>query len=68
MQSEKDSKFPLIIDQGRNQMFSAKLDCFSANSENVQHDGVKDCNRWSSESRKILSFHEKLELMKLGKF
>ena len=42
MQGEKDSKFPLIVDQGRNKMFSAKLDCCYANSKISQHDGVKD--------------------------
>ena len=48
VQGEKDSKFPLIVDQGRNKMFSTKLDCCSANSEILQHDSVKDNNRWSS--------------------
>ena len=68
MQGEKNSKFPLIIDQCRNMMFTTKLDCCSASSEKVQHDSVKDNNVWSMESRKKLSFHEKLQLMKLGKF
>lgn len=68
VQGEKDSKFPLIIDQGRNKMFSTKLDCCSANLEILQHDGVKDSNRWSSKSRKILTFYEKLQMMKLGNF
>ena len=68
VKGEKDSKFPLIIDQGRNKISSTKLDFYSENSENVQHEGVKDNNKWSSTSRKNLPFHEKLQLMKLGKF
>ena len=68
VQDEKDSKFPLIVEKGRKKMLSTKLDCCSANSEKLQHDSVKDSNRWSSESRKILTFYEKIQMMKLGKF
>lgn len=68
MQGEKDSKFPMIFDQSRNKMFSAKLDCCFANSEILQHDGVKDNDRWSSELRKNFTFYEKHKMMKLGKF
>ena len=68
MQGESNFQFPLKIEQCRNNMFTAKLSCFSASFENVQHDKVKVSNDWSTESRKILSFHEKLQLMKSGKF
>ena len=36
MQGESNFKFPLIIDQFRNKMFTTKLDCCIASSENVQ--------------------------------
>ena len=68
MQGEKESKFPLVVDHGRKNMFSENLDCCSANSEILQRDGVKDNNRWLLESRKILNFYENLQIMKLGKF
>ena len=67
MQGESNFQFPLIIDQCRKNMFTAKLSC-SASFENVQHDNVKVSNGWSMESRKNSSFHEKLQLMKSGKF
>ena len=68
MHGESNFKFPLIIDQCRNMMFSTNLSFFSDSSVNVQHDNVKVSNAWSAESRKKLLFHEKLQLMKLGKF
>ena len=68
MQGESNFKFPLIIKKCRNMMFTTNLSCGTAIWENVQHDNVKNRNGWSMESRKNLSFHEKLQLMKLGKF
>ena len=68
IQGESNFQFPLIIEQCRNNMFTAKLSCCSASFENVQHDKVKVNNGWSMESRKNLSFQEKLQLMKSGKF
>ena len=47
MQGEKVSKLPLIVDQGRNKMVSAKIDFCSTNSEILQHDGVSDSKRRS---------------------
>ena len=35
MQGENNSKFPLIIEQCRNRIFTTKLDFYSASSENV---------------------------------
>ena len=46
MQGESNFQFPLIIDQSRNNMFTAKLSFCSASFENVQHDNVKVNNSW----------------------
>ena len=68
MKGESNFQFPLIIDQCRNNMFTTKLSfCFSS-FKNVQHNNVKVSNIWSMASRKNLSFQEKLQLMKSGKF
>ena len=41
MQGESNFKFPLIIDQCRNKMFTTNLSFYSASSVNVQHGNVK---------------------------
>ena len=60
MQGESKFLSPLIIGQCRNNIFTKNLSCCSASSVNVQYDYVKVSNGWSMESRKNLSFHEKL--------
>ena len=47
VQGEKVSKFPLINDQDRNKMVSARIACFSKNLEILQHDGINDSKRRS---------------------
>lgn len=42
--------------------------CCSENSGKLQQDGIYNSKTWSLESRKKISFHEKLKLSNLGKF
>ena len=57
VQGEKVFKFPLIVEQGRNKMVFAKMDCCSEYSEILQHDSVNESKRRSQESRKNLTFY-----------
>ena len=67
-QGESYFQFPLKVDYCRSSIFSANFSCCFANSKNLHHDTVKVSNSRSTDSRKNLSFYEKLNLMKLGRF
>ena len=67
-QGESQFHFPLKVDHCSNSMISANYSCCSANFKNLHHDSVKVSNSRSADSRKNLSFYEKLNLMKSGRF
>jgi len=67
-QGESQFHFPLKLDHCRNSMYSTNFSCCSANFKNLHHDTVKVSNGRSTDSRKNLSFYEKLNLMKSGRF
>ena len=49
-------------------MLFANYSCCLANFKNLHYDSVKVSKSWLADSRKNLSFYEKLNLMKLGIF
>ena len=67
-QGESYFQFPLKVDHCRSIMFSANFIFCFANFKNLHHDIVKVSNSRSTDSRKNLSFYEKLNLMKSGRF
>ena len=67
-QGEPYFQFPLKVDLCRNSMIFANFSFFLANFKNLHHDSVKVSNSQSTDSRKNLSFYEKLNLMKSGRF
>ena len=67
-QGESYFQFPLKVDHCRNSMISANFSCCSISFKNFQHDTVKVSNSRSTDSRKNLSFYEKLNLMKSKRF
>ena len=67
-QGESYFQFPLKVDHCRNSMISTNFSFYSASFKNLQYDTVKVSNSRSTDSRKNLSFYEKLNLMKSGRF
>ena len=67
-QGESYFQFPLKLDHCRNNMYSTNFSFHSASFKNLHHDIVKVTNGRSTDSRKNLSFYEKLNLMKSGRF
>ena len=67
-QGESQFQFPLKLDHCRNNIISANYSCCSANFKKLHHDSVNVSNGRSVDSRKNLSFYEKLNLMKSGRF
>ena len=67
-QGESHFQFPWKVDHCRNSMISANFSFCSANFKNLHHDTIKVSSSRSTDSRNNLSFYEKLNLMKSGKF
>ena len=67
-QGESYFQLPWKVDHCRKNMVSTNYSCCSANLKKFHHDSVKVSNSRSTDSRKNLSFYEKLNLMNSGRF